>query len=306
MKTSIEMDALKTVAFKMLKWIAKPFIGLGLGKYSIVSDTFNQIIDVLKPRGMITINNYKMYIYQDKYKWTDDITAELLLKGTWESYTTEVVRQLLQEDMVAVDIGANIGYYSLLAASLVGKTGKVYAFEPEPHNYTLLIRNINANGYMNIEAHQKAVSCSSGKMALYLGTQSGTHSLFGVRGTTTESVMVDLVSLDEFFKESKKNVDVIKVDVQGAEMDVLLGMQKVIKCNDQLKLITEFEPDLSHTGFPLNKYWDKLTESGFQYIYIINEQEKKLELTDFQYSVDFCRRKIDSVNLLCSKEPVNI
>jgi len=300
------MDALKTFAFKVLKWIVKPFMGMGLGKYAIVSNTYNRVIDALQPGSMIAINSYKMYIYQDKYKWTDDITAELLLKGTWEPYTTEVVKQLLQEGMVAVDIGANIGYYSLLAASLVGKTGKVYAFEPEPQNYTLLIRNVNANGYTNIEAHQKAVSHSAGKMALYLGTQSGTHSLFGVRGTTTQSVMVDLVSLDEFFKERTKNVDIIKVDVQGAEMDVLTGMQNVIKGNDHLILLTEFEPDLAHTGFTVKEYWDKLIESGFRYIYIINEQERKLELTNFQYSMDFCKKPIDSVNLLCSKDPVNI
>jgi FkbM family methyltransferase len=301
------MDALKTFAFQMLKWIVKPFIGLGLGRHATVSKIYTWVMDALKPRSMITINNYKMNIYQDKYKWTDDITAELLFKGTWEPYTTEVFKQILREEMVAVDIGANIGYYSLLAASLVGAKGKVYAFEPEPQNYALLIKNISANGYTNIEAYRKAVSRSAGRMALYVGTQSGTHSLFNVRETTTKSVMVDLISLDEFFREKKKGVDIIKLDVQGAEMDVLMGMQNVIKGNDHLKLLTEFEPDLAHTGFSLKEYWNRLIESGFRHIYLINEQERKLDLSDFQYCVDFCNKKhVASVNLLCSKYPENI
>jgi FkbM family methyltransferase len=179
--------------------------------------------------------------------------------------------------------------------------------EPEPHNYALLVKNININGYKNAATYQKAISHSTGKMALYLGTQSGTHSLFSVRETTTKSIMVDLVSLDEFFKEKKCAIDVIKVDVQGAEMDVFMGMQKVIRDNYHLKIFTEFEPDLEHVGFSLKEYWNKLVSGGFRYIYLINEEERKLELADFPYALEFCNtRQIASVNLLCSTEPVSV
>jgi len=301
------MNALKTFPFKVLKLAIKPFVGTGLSKYSVVSRLYNYLTDILQPRSAITVNNYKMYIYQDEYRGVDCIIEELLLTGTWEPYTTDILKRILREGMIIVDIGANIGYYSLLAASLVGETGRVYAFEPEPHNYNLLKRNISANGYTNIEAHQKAVSSKAGKRALYVGTQSGTHSLFNVRETTTKSVMVDLVVMDEFFRERKKNVDIVKVDVQGAEMDVLMGMQNVIQNNDHLRLLTEFEPDLTHAEFSLKEYWDRLTEYGFKYIYLINEQEQMFELSDFQYSLDFCsKRQVDSVNLLCSKDPENI
>jgi len=224
----------------------------------------------------------------------------LILNEIWKS-------KISLSGMSIIDIGANIGYFTLLAAGIVGVTGNVYAFEPEPQNYSLLARNVRLNGFTNVRLYQKAVSRCSGKMNLNLGSQSGTHSLFSVKETTSKTIMIDLIGLDEIFIGTNNRIDVIKVDVQGAEMDVLMGMQNIIKGNRHLRLFTEFEPDLAHSGFSLKEYWIRLIESGFKYIYLINEQEQRLELSDFQYSVNFCTEKqVASVNLLCSKDPENI
>ena len=301
------MSLFKALPLKAFRLAVKPFLGKGLGEYRLLTEIYDRLVATTIPGSTINVNSYKMYVSQERHISVDPITENLVLKGTWEPYTTDVFSKVLREGTTVIDIGANIGYFTLLAASRVGESGKVFAFEPEPQNYALLVKNINVNGFKNVQPFQKAVSRSTGKMALYLGTQSGTHSLFSVRETTTKSITVDLVSLDEFFKEKKCAIDVIKVDVQGAEMDVLMGMQTLIKDNYYLKIFTEFEPDLEHAGFSVKEYWNKLTEFGFRYIYLINEEGRKLEVADLQYAMEFCNTgQIASVNLLCSKNPVSI
>ena len=82
--------------------------------------------------------------------------------------------------MIVVDVGANVGYFSLLAAELVGSSGKVYAFEPEPGNNGILQQNIEINSLSNIQVEEMAGSDNSGVADLYLSElDSGSHSLFG-------------------------------------------------------------------------------------------------------------------------------
>jgi FkbM family methyltransferase len=88
--------------------------------------------------------------------------------------------------MTVVDIGANIGYYSLIAAEPIGTDGKVYAFEPDPDNYALLVRNVELNGYRNVETVEKAVSSESGFVTLYID-----RSNFGNRSLGKNNILDD-------------------------------------------------------------------------------------------------------------------
>ncbi len=96
---------------------------------------------------LVTMNGHKMYI-------SDDFLGFYLI-GEYEPETTDLFVSLLHEGDVVVDIGAHIGYYTLLAARTVGKDGKVFAFEPDPDNYALLVKNVEMNGYNNVTAVQK-------------------------------------------------------------------------------------------------------------------------------------------------------
>lgn len=276
----------------------KEFIIKSVGNNPMITWTYNRTVGILQTKKPITINGYKMNISQegDRGGW---IGANILVKGEYEPYTTYLFKQILKEGMVAVDVGAHIGYFTLLSASLVGGTGKVYAFEPEAENFSALLGNIVLNGFQNIKPFQHAVFSRSGKKRLYLGIHSGMHSLFKVKDTTSKSVMVDMVSLDDVFK--KTIVDLVKVDTQGAELDVLVGMQKLIKRNDNLKLIIEFQ---EFEGVYLRRLWNKLVDSGFDFIYVIDENRGRIEKADYKYAVDFCKmNRIDGCNLLCSKQP---
>jgi FkbM family methyltransferase len=313
------VQTLKTLPFKAFGLVVKPFIGTGIGRFRPVGAIYRYLTGALimpVEKRLVSVNSYKMFVHTEKNRGTDGITLQLLFKGTYEQYTTALFKQLIKTGMTVVDIGANIGYFTLLAASLVGEKGKVFAFEPEPSNYALLVENIEVNGYKNIIPLQKAVSNEAGKVKLFVDTvTSGEHSLFkaAVERETknfAEAITVDVVSLDEFLKDNECAIDVIKMDIQGAEMMALLGMAKTIENNNDLQIFTEYWPyGLQKSGFSPQEYWNKLMQFGFKFIYSINEHKQELEIVDSQAMINHCKdtvlKQFDHMNLLCSRYPIS-
>ena len=119
----------------------------------------------------------------------------------YEPSTTQLMKRLLKPGMVVVDVGAHVGYYTVLAAKQVGPMGKGYAFEPESANYALLKQNIGLNGCQNIVAIKSAVSDRSGSSALYLSAlDNGRHSTYHHDLPENGSEVVKATTLDAFFK----------------------------------------------------------------------------------------------------------
>lgn len=180
---------------------------------------------------------------QGQKMWVDPkdtvMSQSLIMSGRHdaEKYETELFKSVVKKGDIVVDIGANIGYYTLIAAKLVGEEGKVYAFEPEPYNFGLLLRNIETNGYKNIIPVQKGISNKRGMSKLFLSPENlGAHTLYNL-DQERKFVEVETITIDEYF-ESEEKIDVVKIDVEGAEEIVLDGMQKIIKKNN-LKIFIE-------------------------------------------------------------------
>jgi len=313
----MQMKIDSSLAFRVFKRIVKPFIGTGIGRSRPIGAIYRYIASNLiipKEEATIYVNGYQMFTHSDK-KGIEGIAHELLLTGTYEEYTSSVFKQYVKSGMVVLDIGANIGYFTLLAASLVGDSGKVFAFEPELKNYSLLSKNIEINGYKNVIAVPKAVSDKVGELQLFLDREeSGGHSLFkasAIRGNenSIEAITVNTTSIDEFFGDSGQVVDIIKIDIEGAEVMALNGMQNTINKSKNIKLFSEFTPHkLKNAGNSAEGYWDLIMRSGFAYIYLINSHVKKLEKADLDAILKYCKgnkfRQAGHVNLLCSKSPV--
>jgi FkbM family methyltransferase len=174
----------------------------------------------------------------------DDADSLGFVMGTFESQTCEFIERSIEEGMTVVDAGANIGFYSLLAARRVGPTGKVYAFEPEAANFALLMKNIGLNGYKNIRALPAALAESTKRVALYLSREgSGSHSIYHDAAVGNGSVEVEALSFDEFWEaEGRPAIGFIKMDIEGAEAAALEGMKNFLEATDRLTLITEFFP----------------------------------------------------------------
>ena len=205
----------------------------------------------------------------------DLFAMNVLLRGGWETYELRLFRNSIRPGMTVVDVGAHVGLYSLAAASALGGSGKVVAFEPEPSNYQLLIRNIEANGFSNVVPVREAVSDKRGTLDFYVDRMHSTlHSLRPLTEGQASSTTVDVTSLDEFFGEER--VDLIKMDIEGAEGGVLEGMAGVIERNQKLKLFTEFNPTfLRAAGTDPVAFVNKLLVYGFS-IHEISQSENRL------------------------------
>jgi FkbM family methyltransferase len=185
--------------------------------------------------------------------------------GDYEPGVTRLFDRLIESGMVVVDVGAHIGYYTLLAAKKVGPTGKVYAFEPAPSNYALLVKNIALNGYQNIVPVPKAVSNTQGTITFFLHPDSVTHSLHReTLGRGKTAITVETTTLDHFFEEQGwPAVHLVKMDIEGAELAALEGMTKLIERN-RVCLILEFVPQiLRNAGVNPSELLEKLSGLGF-------------------------------------------
>ena len=214
-----------------------------------------------KTKETFSVHGHDMVLAsQGKYPPID------MVMGTYEKHTYRLFEELVRQQMVVIDIGAHVGYYTLLAARRVGPTGKVYAFEPEPANHSLLIKNIQLNEYRNIEAIQGAVTDRVGSSKLFLtDSYNGTHSTYR-RNSDNGSVAVDTTTLDAFLESREwPDVGLIKVDVEGAEIDVMKGMAQLVERSPNLKLIMEFNPsELKSGGADPLQFFDQLAAWGFK------------------------------------------
>jgi FkbM family methyltransferase len=163
-----------------------------------------------------------------------------LATGTYEPELTAVVCALLKPGMTFVDAGANIGYYTLLASSLVAPGGKVFAFEPDPVAFDYLETNARLNDITVASVFRRALVEHPGTVRFTrVALEGGFVSVGSVSAAMQTEIEAD--SLDHFFEgHGWPPVDLIKLDVEGAEPRVLAGMKSLAERNPRLKLIMEF------------------------------------------------------------------
>jgi FkbM family methyltransferase len=166
----------------------------------------------------------------------------MFLYGTFEISETRLVQSLLREGMTFIDVGANIGYYTLIAARLVGPTGAVHSFEPSDAMRLQLEGNVHRNGFQNVVVHSEAVARETGEVEFYASgwdANRGTSSILpgGGRGAMRK---VPSVCLDDFLASlADRRVDLIKMDVEDAEILAIEGGRRALGATDAPPLIFE-------------------------------------------------------------------
>lgn len=271
---------------------------------------FNSIYEKSIIEGVVLINNVqgnKMYVDTEDRS----MVPYLLLDNVWEKYKTELFKKIITKGMVVLDVGAGIGYYTLIAAKLLGEAGIVYAFEPEPSNYELLCKNIEVNGFANVVPIKKAVSDKNGKAKLYFKKERIVNPSLSKNNVLAvlshrvlgncESIDVETISLDKFFEKKVRNnkVNVIKVDTEGAEGLMVDGSERILKSYN-LKMFMEFWPDgLRRLGTDPLTLLQKLKGYGFK-TKLIDEKNLSVESIEI---IEFCRKMMpgQGVDLLLEK-----
>jgi FkbM family methyltransferase len=213
----------------------------------------------------------------------EGIAMPLWVGGDYEPEETTFLRSVLRSSDVFVDIGANIGVYTTLAAKCVGPGGRVVAFEPGPYNYSLLTHNINRNGFKNVTPLQMALGDSPGTATLNVSKKNYGDNRIGEELRQLEEfdsvgVQVNTDTLDNVLRRLKiDRVDCIKMDVQGFEAYVLDGMVETI-AHGVSTISTEFWPTGIRTaGKDPVLYLKKYKDMGFKASIITEEGVKPIE-----------------------------
>lgn len=213
------------------------------------------------------LNRYHMYVD------TTDLSLgpHLIAQGQWEPWITNLFTRLLRPGMTAVDIGANFGYYTILAGFAVGAAGRVYALEADPRNYEILQLNLIVNGLLDIvQSRHCAVLDSRKRVELHRNpTLLGCHSLFAGEQGNPKNVSVEAVPLDDIISGS---VDFMKIDAEGSEPFIFDGMRNVLERSPQVKIIMEFNvPVLKLAGVEPASFLKKVHDHNFKVSIITRE-----------------------------------
>ena len=200
------------------------------------------------------------------------VTLELHSTGTYEPFARGVCLDGLEPGMVFLDIGAHVGLYSLPVARKIGPTGRVIAFEPHPGNRSLLETNVQDNDLDNVTVVPAAVADVEGEMTLQLSSfNTGDHRLY--RGQPKSGgVPVQVVTVDGYCESAGIDaVDLVKIDVQGAEANVLAGMSAMISQSPGMRIIMEYTPwMLRAAGAEPSSLLSDLDQAGFD-LFILDE-----------------------------------
>lgn len=203
-----------------------------------------------------------LYVYDnedlDKY-----ISACIRKYGVWEPVETEVLLSILRKDDYFIDIGANIGYYSILAARVVGSRGSVVAFEPEPSNFALLSASRIVNALSNLRVVNAAVSDRQGKQELFVSATNRGDNRLGFGDGTGSGVSVETVTLDASFlpKDASQRL-IVKIDTQGWEAAIILGNLDFL--NRAAAIVFEWSPRwIERNGHNPVTLIEKIEQRGF-------------------------------------------
>jgi FkbM family methyltransferase len=198
--------------------------------------------------------------------------APHIIRGSmWEDHMTALFSRLLEPGMTFVDVGANFGWFTLLAASKVGSEGKVFAIEANPETFDLLTSNVELNGFSGrVTSLRKAAWHERAELDFHvMRKHKGSASLRGeVRASArafhddTETLRVEAMTVDDMIGDDTF-AHIVKVDAEGAEPNVLRGMQRLIGRNKDLCVSVEFAASWYPDG-GAKRFLEEIEDYGFQ------------------------------------------
>lgn len=201
-----------------------------------------------------------------------------LYTGWYELEETEIFKNLLSPGMVFIDVGASVGYYSFIASSIVGENGTVYSFEPSKYSYDIFKENICGNNIKNIYPQNVGLGDKECKLELFdsIGTESNTENIHAPTFVSqTQPVdnrsmgFVPVIRLDDFCDRiGIKKINLIKIDVEGFEYNVLLGMTRLFESNAVDAVMIEYMqmPPLFTDGTDSQRMDSMLNGYGFEQV----------------------------------------
>jgi FkbM family methyltransferase len=219
---------------------------------------------------LVELPAFKMYVSPDD----NYIGGSILRDHVYEPFVTRLFEQLLRSGMHVLDVGANMGYFSLLAASLVGERGRVYSWEPSPNNVKMLLASLLANRFSNIEIVQAAAGRRSGLLNYFPNFSNGMVTTIEQvppeQAFAAETVMA--LRIDDVVPREAK-IDFVKIDVEGFEYEALNGALETLRRCRPL-IVSEFCPKSlqSSSGISGEEYLQFVVQLGYD-MHVVGENK---------------------------------
>ena len=249
--------------------------------------------------GYLGYRHYSIIEYPNGMKAivrTNNFWRKISEEG-WENHTIRYLQVTIQQGQTVIDVGGYLGSYTILMSMLVGESGQVHTFEPDPIAFPLLQDNIQKNKLENIFLNELALSEENGKISLISRNFFG-HSGSSIadirKGNNYVEALVNTVTLDDYCKAHSIKPDLIKIDVEGGEFKVLNGAKKTINTYAP-KIILEYHNNYLSKDDSLELWTYLISESkeikylgGEGNVYTYNEELRNLPEEDiFRISITF-------------------
>ena len=263
-------------------------------------------LDQLWLRGPAALTQDYRFVTVDGFRLCGSRQHQLMLywlaKSTYERHTRKLFRASLEPRMRVLDLGANIGWYSLLAAAAVGPTGAVHAFEPDPSNCRFLRHNVALNGLAGIvRVSPQAVTDYSGTMRFFAHPGNSLLSSAVLTGADGDAIEVECTTVDDALP-ADESIDVVKLDVEGAELAALEGMRRTLARSQRLVMFVECCPHaVAQAGGSVAQLLEVLEGHDFRVELIHEKQRTVTSDLDELFAAERASDERYYVNLYCRK-----
>lgn len=196
------------------------------------------------------------------------LTPHLIAHGFWEQWIEKVVRQLVKRGDRIVEVGANLGYYTVIMANIIGDLGNIDAFEANPRIANLLERSVAFNGYApRVKVHEAAAADQGGTLSFatsrrFLGSGTISQDLHAIGGDT-ELITVPAMRLDDAIPAG--SIDVLRMDAEGAEPAILLGAMDLLDRSPSIRICAEWSMTMMAGRSDVPALIDQLDAKGFRF-----------------------------------------
>ena len=274
--------------------IIKQFYGTGLSKIDLIRNTNNKILNHMQVK-QINVFGYKLIL--DKF----DTNGYSLMKVN-KNNELDIIKNIIKEGDIVIDVGANIGFFTLFFRSLVGNTGKIIAFEPEKNNFDILKKNIEINNLQNIEIHNLGLGSENKNLRMLLSENVGEHRIYNENSSKSSSNS-DIINENTKFSDVKvvrlddyvKTANFIKFDAEGYEIEILRGMPNLLKQN--ITIFSDFYVKLLKKHDDPNDFFEILLKNNFEFFNV----RKNLERIDITKIFDQYNENTGATDVLCKK-----
>lgn len=231
----------------------------------------------------------------------EGLSKTLALRGVHEPRSTALVRQELEPGMTVLDIGANMGYYVLLAADLIGPTGHIYAVEPVPSTYEILLKNLALNQISNVTSEAVALSAVAGEAEMqvtdkrnwahiqhpHMKSERAKATFSGVR----TSITIPTTTLDDFVEKHRiEAIHFIRMDVEGFETAVIQGGGRILAAYRPCKILMEMHPFFADDLAPFAEMVKTLYAAGFRAKRVIHHKDAIIAYPSQEELIDYLSR----------------